>query len=411
MIFSKIAVIADDLTGATDTGVQFCQFGLTATVFLGQALPLAIVKKTDVMVLDTDSRPLSGAQAAERAAGACRRICGAGINHIYKKIDSTLRGHVSWEIAAIHKELRPDAVIIAPAYPPAGRGTVGGYQLLKGLPISLTEFASDPQTPVKEAFLPTILGGGNDIGRIPLEIVMQGKAAIEESIRSSLASGKNWLIIDAVTEENLLSIAWASLILKKVLWVGSAGLAGQLPVAMGYEKQKTAAFTSGAHRVLVVAGSANTITNGQVAAFGEACGLKPVVASPQAALADAGKEAARLVQAVLDMPATQDAVITCSAERLPDMAAASTALANVLGLAAAGLSGCFDGFFLTGGDTAVSVCRTLDASGIEIVREVSPGIPLGRLVGGKCHGLPVVTKAGGFGDQGAIIDAVRMLKS
>ena len=68
------------------------------------------------------------------------------------------------------------------------------------------------------------------------------------------------------------------------------------------------------------------------------------------------------------------------------------------------------GLFLTGGDTAIAVCRALDVNAIEILAEVSAGIPLGRLSGGISPGLPVVTKAGAFGGETAIVDAVKVLK-
>ena len=68
------------------------------------------------------------------------------------------------------------------------------------------------------------------------------------------------------------------------------------------------------------------------------------------------------------------------------------------------------GIFLTGGDTAVSVCRALGVGSIDILAEVLPGIPLGQLVGGCCPGLRVVTKAGAFGSDNAIVESVKALR-
>ena len=63
--------------------------------------------------------------------------------------------------------------------------------------------------------------------------------------------------------------------------------------------------------------------------------------------------------------------------------------------------------FLTGGETAISICRALGATGMEVCRELVPGIPLGKLVGGPYQGLPVITKAGAFGDAEAIVKAIK----
>jgi uncharacterized protein YgbK (DUF1537 family) len=43
-----------------------------------------------------------------------------------------------------------------PAFPQEGRTTVGGYHLLKGVPIERTEMARDPHSPIVESHLPTL---------------------------------------------------------------------------------------------------------------------------------------------------------------------------------------------------------------------------------------------------------------
>jgi uncharacterized protein YgbK (DUF1537 family) len=53
---------------------------------------------------------------------------------------------------------------------------------------------------------------------------------------------------------------------------------------------------------------------------------------------------------------------------------------------------------LTGGDTARAVCGELGAHALDVNREIAPGVPLCQLQGGRWDGLPVVTKAGGFGE-------------
>ena len=69
------------------------------------------------------------------------------------------------------------------------------------------------------------------------------------------------------------------------------------------------------------------------------------------------------------------------------------------------------GMVLTGGDIAVSVCRALGAASLSVASEVAPGIPVGFLTGGLCHGLKVITKAGAFGGEDALVKAVHCLKS
>jgi uncharacterized protein YgbK (DUF1537 family) len=65
---------------------------------------------------------------------------------------------------------------------------------------------------------------------------------------------------------------------------------------------------------------------------------------------------------------------------------------------------------LTGGDTAIHVCRSLKAEAIEVIAEVAIGIPLGKLVGGVCDGLQVVTKAGAFGTKQSFVQAIKAIR-
>jgi len=64
------------------------------------------------------------------------------------------------------------------------------------------------------------------------------------------------------------------------------------------------------------------------------------------------------------------------------------------------------GLILTGGATALSVCKALEVEDFEILEEVEPGIPLLSLTGG----LRAVTKAGGFGGEDALIKIVKHLR-
>ena len=88
-------------------------------------------------------------------------------------------------------------------------------------------------------------------------------------------------------------------------------------------------------------------------------------------------------------------------------------VARALGEAARSilLEGSVAGVILCGGDTAAAVCRHLGVWGIRIDGESEAYVPRGRLLGGECHGLPVVTKAGGFGDPHSVVRAIRGLVS
>ena len=68
------------------------------------------------------------------------------------------------------------------------------------------------------------------------------------------------------------------------------------------------------------------------------------------------------------------------------------------------------GLVLTGGDVASAVCRELGVRAIDLFGEVQPGIPYGVLRSLGADNLPVVTKAGGFGDADALVKAIEFLR-
>ena len=68
------------------------------------------------------------------------------------------------------------------------------------------------------------------------------------------------------------------------------------------------------------------------------------------------------------------------------------------------------GLILTGGDVAKETCEALGATGVRILKELEPGVVVGEVIGGIKEGLRIVTKAGGFGSDGAIVNAIYYLE-
>jgi len=71
----------------------------------------------------------------------------------------------------------------------------------------------------------------------------------------------------------------------------------------------------------------------------------------------------------------------------------------------------FAGLILVGGDTSIMMMGALGAKGIRLDSEVLPGIPVGRILGGKREGMWVITKAGGFGGAYTLVKLMKYMKS
>jgi uncharacterized protein YgbK (DUF1537 family) len=412
----RIAIIADDLTGASDAGVQLARRGLHTIVTLEPHQPNE-PPDCDVLVVDTDSRAHSGPDAYAVVARAVRAVGAAGFHVAYKKIDSTLRGNIGAELDAVMDTAGFPVAALAPAFPATGRTTVDGLHLLHGVPVAETEVGRDHRGSVRESDILRLLGGQSrrTAARIELATVRAGTDATFAAAKTLYERGAAILVFDAVTDEDLHTIALAlARSTRRILWAGSAGFAVHLPGALDLPKtaRQSPAFAPVDRPVLIVAGTASHVTRAQVARLAQLPEIAIIAVDP-AALAS-GQETARLAtELVHELAADRTTVLTLSdgpevaARRAPTLAAQ---IADALGaLAASALdTGLPKAVILTGGDTARAVCRHLGATGIRLLDEFEPGVPVGRLVGAAS--LLTATKAGAFGTPDTLVKALGILR-
>jgi uncharacterized protein YgbK (DUF1537 family) len=316
---------------------------------------------------------------------------------VYKKLDSTLRGNVAAELAAALGGARRERVVVAPAFPAAGRTTVGGIQRVHGVPVDETEIANDPNTPVMEAHVPSLLADAfSSVGLLSVEDL-----ADPDLIRGAVEDYE-CVVADAEHDADLEAIVRAVPDPARVLWAGSAGLA----LALGSVYPGPCAGSAGVQRtqvrsVLVVVGSLSGVAREQVRRLAEAYGEVGVPVDGK--VPDAVREAADAARRALADGAC--AVVHSPEER----SASSESVLGSLSEVAALLSkeGLIEGLVLTGGATAVGVAQRLGASGIRLAGEVETGVPMGILAGPRPY--PVVTKAGGFGGPDTLVGAVEAL--
>lgn len=129
----KFLVLADDLTGALECGV----------LIEGAVVTLLAPAPAEAAVVDTDTRHVPPAQALETVRRLTEQF---PAEMIYKKTDSTLRGNIGAELAA----LPAGRIHYAPAYPRLGRTVRGGRLYVDGVPVEQTAFAHDPREPIEE---------------------------------------------------------------------------------------------------------------------------------------------------------------------------------------------------------------------------------------------------------------------
>jgi D-threonate/D-erythronate kinase len=369
-------LIADDLAGACDTGVQFVRRGLSCEVHTksnsGFSLPAA-----NVLAFNTDSRSDSAAVARGKIQEICGECSGAEPRVLLKKIDSTLRGNVGWEIAAMLECFRREYAIVAPAFPAMQRIVRGGM-------LQWTDcFGTGTVEILKLLEQQGIPPQAESISMPP-----SGRSDFASALRASVANGAKVVVVDCECQEDLHSLVTAAAALPaKPLWVGAAGLG--MALAASWESRVSpslATSTSSPSRgpVVFCIGSTHSVTSLQCEKLAANSNLFEVAPVPD------NIESARAA-------VNEGRHLLLRIGRDPD------AHLSINGFFA-GVHGVhIGGVVMTGGDTGSIVCRALGATSIWLRGEISAGFPWGNLRGGIWDGLPVGMKSGGFGDDGALL--------
>jgi D-threonate/D-erythronate kinase len=373
----RILVLADDLTGALEVGAKFGRRGIATKVTTEMNL-LACGRdaRIQVMVIDAETRHLPPSEAAARVSTLARSAHRSGFSHVYKKTDSTLRGNIASELAALLKAWPGSGLIYVPAYPRMGRTVTRGTLYVHGVPVGETEFGDDELNPVRGSHIPTLIGS-----QCSVPVFSIGYDAVDRTDSPAI------YVCDAETDERIAQAAAAFARSDKLhLAAGPAAFAGSLAEHLT-ASQASPTLPRNLRNGLVVSGSRNKVSAGQLQ---HAAHTGFTVAGPAeipSILAEGGwailKLADRSPETALDFAARAgQTVCELLAYQQPDV------------------------LIVFGGDTAYSIIRALGQPSLRPLGEVMEGIPLSIIeagAGSDSAGLHLITKAGGFGSPDVLV--------
>jgi uncharacterized protein YgbK (DUF1537 family) len=352
-----LTIVADDLTGACDTGALFAGRGpVSVTVWPRRAVDAA------VRVVDTESRGAPALDAADRVSAVAAR---GRTGSWFKKIDSTLRGPIGPEVDALMRAAAATTAIVCPAFPAQRRVVLDRTLLVRGVPVAETPIARDPHFPGGTSSVVDLLRPQLDraLAWIPIDQLRAGPEALAARVRR--LSG-TVIVADAESDADLDALVDAALAPTPApLLVGSAGLARALAARLGLLGERAELPAGG--RWLVVAGSLHPATRRQIREA-RAAGLT-VLATPERASGDRAEAVARLIEQA-----------TTALQREP-----------------------WDLVVVTGGETAVALWSALGAERLDLVGAPASGLALGQLRVPGREPLAVLTKAGGFGPADLLV--------
>jgi uncharacterized protein YgbK (DUF1537 family) len=399
----RFCVIADDLTGAMDTGVGLAQAGLSAIITFSSTTQIA----SDAVVVTTDSR-------AESASEAYRRVKATGERFrdyfIYKKVDSTLRGNVAAELQALLDVTAAPHAVMCPAFPAIKRTVVNGILLVDGVPVHQTSFSRDPVSPVTRSDIIELLRAGSGIGAVNLKLddVERGPVHLAERIRESAS---RVVVVDAVEDRHLRCIADAlATSSERLLPCGSGGLGAHVPLAFGYCVGERDLPPAPVGPVLLAVGSRNDVSVRQLQRVLDTINPPLIRVEPNEFRSKAGRasRANQLASKIVQLFSESRVVVLSSS--LSDYAPQLRhTMAPVLGaIVSRVLASCtLAGLFLSGGDVARAVCGEEGIQALRILGDLQPGVIVGEAAGARYEGVRVITKAGGFGNEEAMTQAIQ----
>ncbi|KXU85949.1 serine kinase [Caballeronia megalochromosomata] len=403
---AQLLIVADDLSGAADCAVAGLRHGLQAMVLLDAGNAPASTASIDVLALDVDSRRASKEEAARRNVVAVEALSRAG-TRVYKKMDSTVRGNFAPEVAAL--TTRAGMAIFCPAYPAAGRTTRDGRQWVRGVAVEESEFWRNENIAGKADLVAMLSAERLRVAHVDIGAVRGERASLVARLTTLQSDGVQAVVCDAETNEDLQCVARASAELDNVFWVGSAGLAPAVMDALQLRRntaaQKLPDHDSG-RPVLTVIGSMSSISHAQLDHLKARAG-SDLIALEVATSALDGLDS-DFTNVVCDaLRRGRHVVVSLSQTNRGDVKDGLLFCTRLAALLAPAVPFA-GGVIATGGETARALLTAAGARAFHVVDEIEDGMPLLTCRLGE-RALPIVTKAGGFGQPESIYNAWRWL--
>ena len=424
--------------------------------------------KPAVYVL-TNTRSLDPAEAAARNEEVVRNALTAASSGLrlgfVSRSDSTLRGHYPLEpdviaatVAAVSGE-KTDGVVLVPAFPDAGRLTIGGVHYMRGtgdaqgtlVPVSETEFAKDATFGFSTSVMADYVAEKSQ-GRFPadsvivldLNIIRAGASAQDPAISAKAiadaiepATDSTPIVADIVTENDFRALALgleeAERRGKKLLYrVGPPFVRGRIGQEIRTALTADEAYagnTPSEAGGLIVVGSHVGLTTRQLnvltaehssARIIEIDVEKLLAAETETAELEAQAHLDQTVDAVVDALRAGDVIVHTSrlliktdnpAESLRIARTVSAAVVDVVNRTLKTFPPRF--VIAKGGITSSDVA----AHGLEIRHAIVRGpmlpgiVSLWEPVDGPAKGIPYIVFAGNVGDDDSLAQVTRKLSS
>ncbi|RIV16644.1 four-carbon acid sugar kinase family protein [Alicyclobacillaceae bacterium I2511] len=433
----RIFVLADDLTGAADAAPYFHRDDNQVRIgFHGQLGWSSALDSGGVQIVDTETREVSKQEAYVRVLSVATQLAsviatvhvpGEQPIWIYKKVDSTLRGHLGTEIVATLRGLNRCLALLAPTFPQNGRVVRDGELYVNGILVNQTDFAQDPNHPIQSSGVSELVNSGGELVTYGISLVTL-RSGVEGVLRvlrgfeqDARFQGKPGVVIaDAESAADLATLAQAMVRRPEIVPCGSAGFAKALADVWLPVGTPATVLPGSVRQVLLLLGSANPTAHRQ---FERLAQEMPTLALtlPAEEFSEEQTSSARMEAVFRDMQVSKHSVLALrigqtrvgpvvsqrALRGLVELAVNWLRQPMRLNLHPASVSSNL-AVIASGGDTAIALCRSLEVTALWPQGELVSGMPwsfadspLGRFL--------LVTKAGGFGEDDTFVVSTKRL--
>ena len=414
----RLLIIADDFTGALDTGVQFASQGLSTRVITDAAASLkAFADSCEVLVVDAETRHIAAEKAYDVVYSVAAQAVELGIPHIYKKTDSALRGNIGAELSALLAASGKPRLPFLPAFPQMNRVTRDGVHYIAGVPVSESVFGKDPFDPVVHSRVTEVIAQQSNAPAVSLPVMREG---------DDVSGTEGILVFDAASLEDLEQTGAA---LQQqdglAIMAGCAGFGSVLPKLLKLGTGKPAPMPELDSNFLVICGSVNPITVAQLNRAEQEGFLRQRLTPEQKLAPDywttqAGEEAFQNIRGqlgscayrILDTndPDGNDATAAYAKEHGMTIEDVRQAVSRTVGYLVGRLFPDPDlgTLLITGGDTLLQCMNCMGVQEIEPLCELDSGVVLSRFAY-QGYTRYVISKSGGFGKEDLMIQLAKRI--
>lgn len=412
---TKLGVIADDFTGATDIASFMVNSGWKVVLFNGVPDKAFQSDETDAIVIALKSRSIPMREAVSQSLAASDWLREQGCQRQFFKycstFDSTAEGNIGPVTDALMKNLQTSITVLCPAVPANGRTIIYGHLFVKGELLNESGMQYHPVTPMKHSSLKTLMEAQSVglCGKISLDTVKNSPETIATELKNLQGSGIKYVIFDVLDNQDLLATARATATFPLV--TGAAGL-GWAIAALDTKQQATRGsnmqIDKNGHCV-VLSGSCSSMTNQQVdhyrhRASSLALDVEKIIhddtylqTTVEWVQSHAGEPLAPLVYA------TQPPQIIEIIQKNYGADFISEKIELFFSILAQRLSDSgFNKFIVAGGETSGAVTQALNIRGMIIGDAVAPGVPWTQVLEEKKW---VILKSGNFGNNDFFLKA------